>query len=337
MPAETPDPARPYRIDLHRHLDGSMPVELMYRLLQEGDVRPIPTLEEFRAMVVAPARPASLLEYLDRFHYPLWVTQFYENIVEVTRAVVAQAAAEGAAALELRYAPTLHLFAGLTLRQSVRAVLDGLNRGQRETGVRCGLILIAMRQQGPHIAKIVARQAIADAQQYHEGVGVVGFDIAGPELGFPPRLFREAYRLAARAGLGLTAHAGESGGPEHIWQAIDELGVQRIGHGYAAARDPELVRRLARDRICLEICYTSSVQTGSADPVAHPVLRFLDAGIPIAICCDNTTVSNTSLPVEETRLARIGLPPEAFPALYRAARSRYTFIRDGGASGDGGS
>ncbi len=318
----------PRRIDLHRHLDGSIPVELMYRLLKENDVRPIPSEEEFRRMVVAPERPATLLEYLDRFHYPLWVTQFYENIQQVARAIVLDAAAEGATALELRYAPTIHMFAGLTMRQSVRAVLDGLNAGERETGVQCGLILIAMRQQGPHIAKIVARQAIADAQQYHEGVGVVGLDIAGPEHGFPPRLFREAYRLAARAGLGLTAHAGESGGPEYVWEAIDELGVQRIGHGYAAARDPELMRRLARDQICLEICYTSSVQTGSADPAAHPVLRFLEAGIPVAVCCDNTTVSNTSLPNEEQRLAALGLSPDVFPALHEAARRRFSFLRN---------
>ncbi len=318
----------PHRIELHRHLDGSIPVDLMYRLLKENDVRPIPTEEEFRTMVVAPERPASLLEYLDRFHYPLWVTQFYENIQAVARAIVVNVAAEGAAALELRYAPTIHMFAGLTMRQSVRAVLDGLNAGQQETGVRCGLILIAMRQQGPHIAKIVARQAIADAQQFHEGVGVIGLDIAGPEHGFPPRLFREAYRLAARAGLGLTAHAGESGGPRYVWEAIDELGVQRVGHGYAAARDPELMRRLARDRICLEVCYTSSIQTGSADPAAHPVLRLLEAGIPVAICCDNTTVSNTSLPEEERRLSGLGLPPDTLAALHVAARGRHSFLHD---------
>jgi adenosine deaminase len=328
MPA-MPPAAHPHRIELHRHLDGSIPVDLMYRLLKENDVRPIPTEEEFRTMVVAPEHPRTLLEYLDRFHYPLWVTQFYENIVAVTRAIVASAAAEGAEALELRYAPTIHMYAGLTMRQAVRAVLDGLNAGQRDHGVRCGLILIAMRQQGPHIAKIVAREAIADAQKYHEGVGVIGLDIAGPEHGFSPRLFREAYRLAAVAGLGLTAHAGESGGPEYVWEAIEELGVTRIGHGYAAARDRELVRRLARDQICLEVCYTSSIQTGSADARAHPVVRFLEAGVPIAVCCDNTTVSSTTLPDEEHRLAALGLPSDAFPAIHAAARHRFSFLREG--------
>jgi adenosine deaminase len=310
-------------------VDGSIPVDLMYRLLKENDVHPIPTADEFRDMVVAPLHPRTLLEYLDRFHYPLWVTQFYENIVAVTKAIVASAAAEGALALELRYAPTIHTYAGLTLRQAVRAVLDGLNAGQRDHGVTCGLILIAMRQQGPHIAKIVAREAIADAQRFHENVGVIGLDIAGPERGFPPRLFQEAYRLAGAAGLGLTAHAGESGGPEYVWEAIDDLGVTRIGHGYAARHDKELLRRLARDQICLEVCYTSSIQTGSADELAHPVLSFLEAGIPIAVCCDNTTVSNTSLPSEEERLSALGLPRDAFPALHAAARHRFSFLREG--------
>jgi adenosine deaminase len=324
-----PSPTQPNRIELHRHVDGSIPVDLMYRLLKENDVRPIPTAEEFHEMVVAPLHPRTLLEYLDRFHYPLWVTQFYENIVTITKAIVESAAAEGAAALELRYAPTIHMYAGLTMRQAVRAVLDGLNAGQKEYGVRCGLILIAMRQQGPHIAKIVAREAIADAQRFHENVGVIGLDIAGPERGFPPRLFREAYRLAAVGGLGLTAHAGESGGPEYVWEAIDDLGVTRVGHGYAAARDRELLRRLARDQICLEVCYTSSIQTGSAEEQAHPVLEFLEAGIPVAICCDNTTVSNTSLPEEERRLATLGLSPDAMQALHTAARHRFSFLRDG--------
>jgi adenosine deaminase len=151
----------------------------------------------------------SLLAYLDKMHYPLWVTQFYENIVQVTEAIVDASAAAGVKTLELRYSPVIHTYAGLTPRQSIRAVLSGMNHAQKRHPMKVGLIVIAMRQHGPHIAKILARQALAEAQHLHERTGVVGFDIAGPEHGNPPRLFKSAYEIARIGRLGLTAHAGE--------------------------------------------------------------------------------------------------------------------------------
>ena len=129
-----------------------------------------------------------------------------------------------------------------------------MNRAQRKhPRMKLGLIVITMRQHGPHIAKILARQALAEAQHLHERTGVVGFDIAGPERGNPPRLFRSAYEIARLGRLGLTAHAGEDAPAEYVWQAVDELGVDRVGHGCAAVRDPELLKRLARDKIAVEV------------------------------------------------------------------------------------
>ena len=126
-----------------------------------------------------------------------------------TEAIVDAAAAAGVKTLELRYSPIIHTYAGLTPRQSIRAVLSGMNHAAgKHPGMKLGLVVIAMRQHGPHIAKILARQAIAEAQHLHARVGVVGFDIAGPERGNPPRLFRSAYEIARLGRLGLTAHAG---------------------------------------------------------------------------------------------------------------------------------
>ena len=135
--------------------------------------------------------------------------------------------------------------------------------------MKLGLVVIAMRQHGPHIAKILARQALAEAQHLHERTGVVGFDIAGPERGNPPRLFASAYEIARLGRLGTTAHAGEDAPAEYVWQAVDELGVTRIGHGCSAAQDPELLRRLARDRIAVECCLSSNYHTGAVLP-RHP-------------------------------------------------------------------
>jgi adenosine deaminase len=260
-------------------------------------------------------------------HYPLWVTQFYENISKVTEAIVGAAAAAGVVTLELRYSPVIHTYAGLTPRQSIRSALSGMNRARkRHPQMKLGLVVIAMRQHGPHIAKILARQALAEAQHLHERTGVVGFDIAGPERGNPPRLFRSAYEIARLGHLGLTAHAGEDAGAEYVWQAVDELGANRIGHGCAAEKDKELLRRLARDRIAVECCLSSNYHTGAVPAGArHPIHAFLEAGVPVALCCDNSTVSHTDQVREGLRAAeQIGV--EAVEAIHREAGA-FSFIR----------
>jgi adenosine deaminase len=245
----------------------------------------------------------------------------------VTEDVIEEAWSHGVRVLELRYSPAIHTFAGLSLRQAIRAVLSGLNRAvRRHPEIEVGLIVISMRQHGPHIAKIMARQAIAEAQHLHRRSGVVGFDLAGAERGNPPRLFREAYEIARLGSLGLTVHAGEDEGPRRIWEAIDDLGADRIGHGCSAVEDAELLRRLARDRILVECCITSNYQTGAVKRGApHPIHRFLEAGIPVAVCTDNTTVSATDQSRENSVLVeRLGL--EGIRAIHARA-AELSFLR----------
>ena len=315
------------RTELHQHVDGSIPLPLMWRMMVQHQLNPVQTIEEMeRLLVIQRDEEGSLLRYLDKFHYPLWITQFYENIVEVTQAIVDETARHGVTLLELRYSPIIHTYAGLTLRQTIRSVLTGLNRGAAGRDLRVGLIIIAMRHHGPHIAKILARQAIAESQEFHHQSGVIGFDIAGAEKGNPPRLFAEAYAIARKGGLGLTAHVGEDEGPEMIWQAVDDLGVNRVGHGCSAQRDRELIRRLARDKILVECCLTSNYQTGAAQRTErHPIFAFLEAGVPVAICTDNTTVSGTDLTREDALLAR-ELPAETIRRIHAEARG-FSFIR----------
>jgi adenosine deaminase len=165
-------------------------------------------------------------------------------------------------------------------------------------------VVIAMRQHGPHIAKILARQAISEAEHLHHRSGVVGFDIAGPERGNPPTLFRQAFDIARAGRIGATVHAGEDAGPEYIWQAIDDLGATRIGHGCSAVTDQALLKRLAKDKILVECCPTSNYQTGAVSRgEPHPLLTFLEHGVPVAICTDNTTVSRTDQSRETAMVA----------------------------------
>ncbi|HZU97021.1 MAG TPA: adenosine deaminase, partial [Planctomycetota bacterium] len=286
------------KVELHQHVDGSIPVDVTWRLMKEHKLNPVETIEEMTKLLqLQPEEEgAGLLKYLDKFHYPLWVTQFYENISEVAYRIARAAYEENVRLFELRYSPIIHTYAGMTVRQAIVSVLEGLNRAEKELpDLRCGLIIIAMRHLGPHIAKILARQSIAEAQHLHDRVGVVGFDIAGAERGNPPRLFRESFEIARKGGLGLTCHAGEDEGPRYVWQAIDELGAKRIGHGCSAVQDKALMRRLARDQILVECCQTSNYHTGAVKRGSpHPISQFLEAGVPVAICTDNTTVSNTT-------------------------------------------
>ncbi|HTX52222.1 MAG TPA: hypothetical protein VMD08_02335 [Candidatus Baltobacteraceae bacterium] len=302
MPANTVSDIQ--KVELHQHVDGSIPVRMVWRLMRKHGLAPVPTIAEMRRLLqLQPSEEGSLLSYLDKFHYPLWITQFYENIQETTRTIVEEAYGHGVRLLELRYAPAIHTYAGLTPRQAIRSVLSGMNAAQaRHPDMELGLIIISMRQHGPHIAKIIARQALAEAQHLHARTGVVGFDLAGAERGNPPALFRDAYDVARRGGLGLTVHAGEDEKPERILEAIDLLGVDRIGHGCSAVQDKTLLRRLARDRILVECCVTSNYQTRAVAPgTKHPIFRFLECGVPVAVCTDNTTVSGT----DQTRENRL--------------------------------
>ena len=309
------------KVELHQHVDGSIPVQVTWDLMRSNGLNPVPTIDEMhRLLEIQDDEEGSLLAYLDKMHYPLWVTQFYENIAQVTEAIVDAAAAKGVATLELRYSPIIHTYAGLTPRQSIRAVLSGMNHARkRHSEMKLGLIVIAMRQHGPHIAKILARQSIAEAQHLHARTGVVGFDIAGPERSNPPRLFRSAYEIARIGNLGLTAHAGEDAPLEYVWQAVDTLGVERIGHGCVAVRDRELLRRLARDRILVECCLSSNYNTGAVKRgERHPILAFLEADVPVAICCDNSTVSRTDSVRESLRAAEL-LGEETVERIHRDA------------------
>ncbi len=228
------------KVELHQHVDGSIPAEVTWELMRKNRLNPVDTLDEMRRRLeIQEGEEGTLLAYLDKMHYPLWITQFFENISRVTEAIVDAAAQAGVVTLELRYSPVIHTYAGLTPRQSIRAALSGMNKAKkRHPGMKLGLVVIAMRQHGPHIAKILARQSIAEAQHLHERTGVVGFDIAGPERGNPPRLFASAYEIARLGRLGTTAHAGEDAPVEYVWQAVDELGVTRLGHGCSAVEGP---------------------------------------------------------------------------------------------------
>ncbi|MBN4054738.1 adenosine deaminase [Nitrospira defluvii] len=325
-----PDVSRIEKVELHQHLDGSIPIDITWKLMRKHGLHPVETKKEMeQLLVLQEGEEGALLKYLDKFHYPQWITQFYDNIAHVVETIVAEAYQNNVCLLELRYAPIIHTFAGLTLRQTISSVLSGINKAKNKFPIEVGLIVIAMRHQGPHIAKILARQAISEAQYLHERTGVIGFDIAGAERGNPARLFVEAYDIARNGGLHLTIHAGEDEGPHAIWEAIDLLGATRIGHGCSAIQDKTLLKRLAKDQVMIECCYTSNYQTGAVkigDP--HPIFTFLEYGIPVSICTDNTTVSATSQNQENEKLLH-WLSVGELTQIHKESK-KYSFIHKNG-------
>ncbi len=292
--------------ELHRHFDGSCRPDTLWEY-SEKYYSAVPGLdfEEFRHYLQwDDAKDRNLLDYLSKFDLPLQYTQFYENIKRIAFELAEDAYNEGIRVLELRTNPFIHRRAGLSTRQVVHATRKGLAKfGETHPDFRAGIIIIAMRNHGGNMARILLREVIGEHADYHNGPGVIGFDIAGAEPPFPPILFAKAYEMAARMGMGLTVHAGEAAGPERVWEAVDNLGPHRIGHGTSAGRDPELLKRLAKDGIVVECCLTSNIHTGATDRYAdHPLPKFLEAGVKVALCTDNPTVSSTDL-VREYEIA----------------------------------
>ncbi|MBM3320228.1 MAG: adenosine deaminase [Candidatus Eisenbacteria bacterium] len=310
--------------DLHRHFDGAVRPETLWGLSQKY-YSAIPGLdfEEFRAkLTYDPKTDRTLLDYLDKFHIPLQYTQFYDNIQSLATEIAEDAYAEGIRTLELRINPVIHRRAGLTTRQVISAVRKGMRETIRaHPDFRAGIVAIAMRSHGGNMAKILLREVIGELDRFHNDLGVVGFDIAGPERPFPPVLFIEPFKLAATMGLHKTVHAGEDEGPARVWDAVEMLGPERLGHAVSAAEDPKLLKRIAADGIAIEVCLTSNVQTGAIPRIEdHPLPKFLDAGVRCALSTDNPTVSGTNL-LQEYLLAidTFGLSESDVRALARMA------------------
>ncbi|QDQ09739.1 adenosine deaminase [Streptomyces spectabilis] len=293
MPPETP-PAP--RHELHCHLDGSVRPGTVAELARAQGV---PLDGPVREVVTAPARCGSLSRFLTYIDVPLSVLQTPEALRRAARELVEDWRADHVVHGEVRFAPQLHGSRGMTLDDAVRAVAEGLAEGRAATGVRTGLLLCCLRHQSPDESLAVAEAAVR-----HRGE-VAGLDLAGDERLHRARAHREAFDLAHGAGLPCTVHAGEAAGAESVWEAIDVLGARRIGHGVRCVGDSALLDRLRRDRLALEMCPTSNVQTGAVPGLAgHPATRLLAAGLAVTISTDTRTTSDTTLTAEFAALRR---------------------------------
>ncbi len=298
-------------VELHCHLDGSVRISTLAELAREQGLsfpRPIAQL------ATVPAGRRSLVDYISAIDVALAVLQTPEALHRVAAELVADWHSDGVVHGEVRFAPELHTRLGLRFPQIIDAVAAGLAEGATATGVSTTLLLSCMRPSDPRVTWAVVEEAAN-----HDAVA--GIDVAGPELGVPLLPHAAAFQSGKEAGLRVTIHAGEVDGPDRVWEAIEDLGADRIGHGVRSVRDARLVTRLARDRITLELCPTSNVQTGAVPSIdEHPVETFRQAGVPISISTDARTVSGVTLRDEfELLRQKFRWSPEIWAQTQRSA------------------
>jgi adenosine deaminase len=297
------------KVLLHDHLDGGLRPATIVELADEIGYPDLPTddPEELGVWMTQGADRKDLLLYLETFAHTVGVMQTADSLARVARECAEDLAADGIVYAEVRYAPEQHLERGLSLDEVVEAVQDGFRQGSEPTGIRIGTLLTAMRTAARSLE-------IADLAVRWRDEGVVGFDIAGAEAGYPPTRHLDAFDHVRRENFHLTIHAGEAFGLPSIWEALQLCGAERLGHGVRIVDDIEIgdddearlgpIAHLVRDRrVPLELCPTSNVHSGAAKSIEeHPIGLLMDLKFRVTVNTDNRLMSATSLSDELAQL-----------------------------------
>ncbi|GAA1192896.1 adenosine deaminase [Prauserella alba] len=257
-------------------------------------------------------REGGLLPYLSKIDNAAKFATTADDWWRITGEAVSDACDDGLSAVEFRFSPRfIAARTGLESDAVIEAVTDAA--AGHGLPIDVGLIGIVVRDEGPRSGERQLRRLLRHADR------LVGVDLAGDEAGFPAAQFAAAFGLAHDASVPVTIHAGEAAGPESVWNAVRHLHPARIGHGVRSAEDPRLLDHLAARGITLEVAVTSNVQTGAAqDRRHHQLSALVQAAVPVALCTDNPTVSNTRLS-REFDIARELVGAEAADRIRRHA------------------
>ncbi|MGO1974068.1 MAG: adenosine deaminase [Propionibacteriaceae bacterium] len=293
------------KVALHDHLDGGLRPQTVVELAAEvGHTLPTTEAEALGDWFAAAADSGSLVRYLETFDHTLAVMQTAAALQRVAREFVEDMVADGVVYAETRWAPEQHLQGGLTPALAVEAVRDGINAGLEEA--RAAGHTVVVRQLVTGMRHASASREIAELAVRYREDGVAGFDIAGAEAGFPPTRHLDAFDYLKRNNAYFTIHAGEAFGLPSIWEAVQLCGANRLGHGVRIIDDIDtssgtpVLGRLAsyvrNERVPLEMCPSSNVQTGAADSIAeHPIGLLAEQRFRVTVNCDNRLMSRTTL------------------------------------------
>jgi adenosine deaminase len=293
------------KVLLHEHLDGVLRTKTVIELARSANYDQLPSKDpdELARWFHQGANQGSLPKYLEGFAHTIAVMQTEEALERVAYEQAEDLSRDGVVYFETRFAPIFHTRGGLTHQQVVSSVLKGLEQGRKEFGISSGLIICAMRNMD--VSLEMAELAVDFRQR-----GVVGFDLAGEEGGYPPKKHVDAFHYIQRQNFNITIHAGEGFGKESIWQAIQYCGAHRIGHGTRLIEDiavadgkavklGDLAQYVLDKRIPLEICLISNVHTGAAKSLfEHPFRLLYQEKFRVTLNTDNRLMSDTSMTKE---------------------------------------
>jgi adenosine deaminase len=286
------------KVDLHVHLDGSLRFDSFVEL-SEAVGRPLPggSREAARAALSHGHEP-NLDAYLALFDHTIGVLQTKEALRRCAREIVEDCAGEEIWHAEIRFSPALHQQEGLSAVEAVEAVLAGMHEGTGATGISAGLLLAGLRHR-PMEESI----ALAEIAVRFKGRGVSGYDLAGVEAQHPAKRFTPVFQHLLSHNINCTVHAGEDWGPDSIHQALHYLNAHRVSHATRLLEDPELARFVADHRIPIEVGLSSNLRTHAMPPnTVHPLRRFLQHGLRVALTTNNRLFLDTTL-TDELRLA----------------------------------
>jgi adenosine deaminase len=290
------------KVLLHEHLDGVLRPQTVVELAKDVGYVGLPTTDPqaLAEWFHQGANQGSLAKYLQGFSHTIAVMQTEEALERVAYEQAEDLSKDGVVYHETRFAPIFHTRKGLTHQQVVSSVLRGLERGRKDFGIASSLIICAMRNMD------VSLEMAELAVDFRER-GVVGFDLAGEEGGYPPKKHVDAFHYIQRENFNITIHAGEGYGKESIWQAIQYCGAHRIGHGTRLIDDiavvdgkavklGDLAQYVLDKRIPLEICLISNVHTGATPSLAeHPFKILYEEKFRVTLNTDNRLMSSTSM------------------------------------------
>jgi adenosine deaminase len=283
------------KVEIHLHLEGAIPIDALFDLVRRGKDPHVLTPDDLKAK----------LDYVDFEHFIdtwVWKNTFirHESDFEaITYAVLRDLARENVRYVEAFYSPGDYRRQGLTVGGITEHIIKGRERARRDFGIRCNLIVDLIRDHGPEIGMRRLKECLP-----YLGKGLVGIGLGGSEQLFPAAPYGPVYAAAREMGYRLTAHAGEVAGADSIRDAVEILGVERVGHGLRAGEDPDLVELLGESKTPLEMCIMSNLRTGVCPSIAeHPIRRYFDRGLVVTVNSDDPTMFNSTLTDEYLALA----------------------------------
>jgi adenosine deaminase len=285
------------KVELHLHLEGAIPMETLFNLIQRQGREPsIKTLDDLRRKLV----------YTDFTHFIevwTWKNTFIKeekDFGEIAYQVLGDLSQQNVKYVEAFYSPGDYWRQDLSVQGITKCLIEGKERAFHDFGIQSELIIDLIRDHGPE-RSMKYLEEVTD----YLGKGVIGIGLGGSEQSFPADSYASVYQEARKRGFRLTAHVGEVTGADFIWTVVEKLGVERIGHGVKAYEDSQLVSFLKERQIPLEMCVISNVKTGACKSVeTHPIKQYFQQGLMVTVNSDDPTMFNTSISQEYSVLVK---------------------------------